>query len=84
MENLKIGDFLMSKQIGHSDIFWDVTNVYTDFQGHTMFEAKSKNQTITNLPLIFLDKYFIVVDQSVATILFGVENEKKTDKSPKQ
>lgn len=83
---VKVGDFLMSKILGHTDIFFDVTKVYTDLKGHSMFTVASKNNPARedHFPLIFLDKYFIVVDQSVATILFGKKDEKKTDKSPKQ
>lgn len=71
--DVKIGDFLMSKELGKPDIFWNVTKVYTDAQGHAMFAVQSKNNPAREdyFPLIFLDKYYIKVDNSIATILFG-------------
>lgn len=84
--DIKVGDFMVSKDLGSPNIFWNVTKVYTDNKGHTMIAVKCKNNLTgeNHIPLLFLDKYYIKVDKTVATILFGKENEEKTDKSPKQ
>ncbi len=68
----------------YADIFYDVVSVDKDGSGSVWLNLKGKlfNKT-DKIPLLFVDKHFILVPESTVNVLFGGKNGNEKEQRAK-